>query len=865
MDNRPVELGELTAFKENDAPIQVEFESVDLIGSPLVVEVWSNDVFLQNVASSAVDKTIITTLPKELLRVVNARNSNVYIKFGVEYKYSISLKTTLDGSVSQPRLKYVTAPSVGTIRVSTYSDFVSVQEAQAAAISAAASAAEAQAAAQTAANRYVEMGPWNAATNSPTLSSTAPGPDGNGKYQRYVINTPGTLLISINGMAAGTYINYGELIAGPGNQWFYNPADSTALSVIETEIKPNLPGTTERTDFPIPILLDSLSKALLMAEEDGSISGTFNLQDGAVLPNALSEDTLDLMPGSLDPTHYPLIPIVVSDDNKMVLYFDPSDERVKGPISVEGGAISYGSLDEDLQGRVMTDDFKRITQPNPHDTDTEDDDLWRANLVDCPAKTESTGYGYAKFPPVRTRVLRGVNNTGTSLTFTKMPIPVHGKRYKSDLNASTPTLSGPFLAGDFGRVTQDGTYHGVVAKAGQYVLVVGNYSASQFSLSKTGEYYLMGEMTPSSFSPVSPFIGDMYIALASGTFSGIALVAGDVVVYDGGWSKANSELQTIASGNGFTLPCGSAADWAVRRADKSTTVVTVPAKIQRATVRRRAASEYVFWGDSMPGTLNMAQALFTAMGVVGTQKSFGGATSDQVASQIKQEIRSTDLYVGRTHLFWHQHNNYLDVAQTQRAAYEMASLVGSYDKRFCFWTMAGSRSMTYNGTRLVSSIYEDAFAGTGSVWEMEQFYQKAFPRNYHNVRLALLASAVGRTTPDPQFPGMTEAQVASTYGIVPLSYLLSYPALPFTAEQLDFVNYLSTGVGLPAGTGLYQYYILTFTAASGSVPSGNIGDLLVWYSSAWHRITPDPLHFVAEEGKQALITAFQAFNATAQF
>lgn len=232
MNNQPAKFGDLVAFRENDFPIQIEFEDSELIVGPVTVEIWSNGALYQNAAASVVDNAISATLSVEQLRYVEQTDSAVYVKFGDEYVLSAPLEVTMDGAISQPRLRTISYPTIGTIRVTTFSDFASVAEANAARDAAKIYRDEAEGFAENAQREYIPMGDWNRATNTPTLSSTAPAADVNGKYQEYVITNPGNMPFAISNVASGAPIGYGTLKAKAGGLWFYDESSSAALTKV---------------------------------------------------------------------------------------------------------------------------------------------------------------------------------------------------------------------------------------------------------------------------------------------------------------------------------------------------------------------------------------------------------------------------------------------------------------------------------------------------------------------------------------------------------------------------------------------------------------------------------------------------------
>ena len=351
----------------------------------------------------------------------------------------------------------------------------------------------------------------------------------------------------------------------------------------------------------------------------------------------------------------------------------------------------------------------------------------------------------------------------------------------------------------------------------------------------------MGEVNPSSFNPSSPKDWDLYIVSDDGTYSGISLLIGDYLIYKGGWGKASASIKTVSNGEFFVLDCQYANEYSVRRTDKSNTPVSVSATGNRTPLKRRVNNDLVFWGDSMPGatTGNAIDTLLTDRVV--TTQSFGGARSIDVLTMIQKRIRESDVYAGCLHLFWHGQNNNGDLVQIKNASLQMAALASTYQSRFVFWSMLGQQSSTFNGTRIVQANHEGAFASpsTSRFVEIENWYEATFPSKCFHPRQALLASAVGRTRKHLQFPGLTEAQAASTYGVLPFSYFFDYTSVSWNPDTLNFLGYHSAS-GLPTGGSNNDYYLRS--------AGGTIGQIIVKVAGVWVEYANDTIHPSAEAG-----------------
>ncbi len=408
--------------------------------------------------------------------------------------------------------------------------------------------------------------------------------------------------------------------------------------------------------------------------------------------------------------------------------------------------------------------------------------------------------------------------------------------------------------GEFWNVTASGFFGGKYYKTGERIYYVGLRSESGpkyilYAPSKPGELYLMGECN-GAFAPASQRDGDLYIFSANATAQGIAGLIGDMLVYQGGWGLLTGQIVNTASGKSFHLPCQNADEWAVRRADKSNTEVTVKAFGNVTKVRTKPVNEMALYSDSMFGVNDVGAKVLNLSGRSGDVHSFGGGTSRDILSAMRHDVLSSDPYAGRLHVVWHGTNNVADLEHVEECAWEMTSLVGSAEKRIIFWTPIGSRSVTHNGTRFVCTDQEAAFAGTGNEYAVEQMYEKGFKHQYFNTRLALLSAAADSTETDIQFPSLTEAQVATTYGIAPLSYWFELLTKEFTQAQMVYQGTRSTA-GLPSGGTLYDYYNRT--------ANGTVGNIIIKISSGWIEYTIDNTH-LTHKGAVAIAAKYNQFQ-----
>ena len=171
--------------------------------------------------------------------------------------------------------------------------------------------------------------------------------------------------------------------------------------------------------------------------------------------------------------------------------------------------------------------------------------------------------------------------------------------------------------------------------------------------------------------------------------------------------------------------------------------------------------------------------------------------------------------------------------------------------------MVGQLNMTFNGSRLVDANHEDAFnrANNSRFAEIEDYYDIAFRGKHFSPRKAALLSAVGRTRKNLQFPGMTEEQVTTTYGIPPFSYFFPFAAMAWNPNDLTFTGYFSTA-GLPTGGAVNDYKIRT--------ANGSVGQIIVNVAGVWTEYSHDVTH-ITVEGGQAIAQQFSLFFSTLNY
>ncbi|MVM34971.1 hypothetical protein GO755_33395 [Spirosoma sp. HMF4905] len=400
---------------------------------------------------------------------------------------------------------------------------------------------------------------------------------------------------------------------------------------------------------------------------------------------------------------------------------------------------------------------------------------------------------------------------------------------------AAPAPTETALIGHWWVVDTAGTFDKISYAVGDIIYCVaiasqGGPYTRYFTKLKAGEYACAGEFNPATLS--GPITSDYvyYIASTAGSYDGKSFVRGDILVRQAGaWHKVGSEVITsIAAGSFFSFNCAAFADeYEVRRADVSATRVQVTAQGRSAYSQKASAGSLVAYTDSMGANLLSLAALVTPR--VFALNAFGGGTSEQILSMQKYHILNGDPYKGWIHLWYHGQNNTSDLAQYKKAVEEGINMTGARDRRFLFLGVLGQRNALYNGTRLVIDAQEGRFqkSSTNAIYNIETYLDSVVSGSWISTYQVLLSSAVGRTTIDPTFPGMTEAAVASTYGVLPFSYWFDWTAAPFTAAQLNFLGYSDA---TPTGGSNFDYYLTT------------TGNLVVNVSGTWTTYTYDRIH-----------------------
>jgi hypothetical protein len=627
---------------------------------------------------------------------------------------------------------------------------------------------------------------------------------------------------------------------------------------LQTELAVAIPEVMDRSDF-VYVLVDAHDRIAFGIRPDGTLVGRLPIADGAVTRPKLAGDVGEVLPVSLDEaTGYVF---VILDTAGRIGFGIRTDGTVVGKVPVGDGSITTAKL---VAGAVtesrLAPEVLRVVRPSLADRVTveDDDDGWRGRTFEIPCTTETEGSLFAPFASTRTRFLRGINATGTTLEFRRSAgLVIRGKRYRGTWDPASGSPDAAPQPGDWWNVTAAGTFSGLNWINGDRLVSLGTIHGlgAQWVKGLAGELFYCGEFNPVSHTPAVIRDGDLWQASAPGVFAGVGFLVNDLLLRESGtWGRIASDIATsVAAGAFYSFPVTNARQVEVRRQDKASTRVGILAQGLRTTKARRSTDALVMWGDSMVATggLNTAIAALLAPRVF-TGISYPGSTSAQILAGIQKEIRGADTYRGRLHAFFHGTNNLSDPAQVRAAAFAMADLAGARDNRVIFLSVIGQLVMQWNGSRLTCDQMEQARAGANAISDLEKWYEAAFPGQFLNPRAELVARASARTTPSLHFPGMTEGQAAVAYGVLPLSFFFNFAAVPWSAGSLTFQGYRSAA-GLPSGGADGQYWL-----RSGG---GTVGALIVRWAGVWSEHTYDVTHMTTT-GNQVLAQAFAEFLTT---
>lgn len=652
------------------------------------------------------------------------------------------------------------------------------------------------------------------------------------------------------------------------------------------------------------------------------------INTGAVGMTQLATELQKLIPMELDP-----------DSGYSRVNYDPVTMRMSDYITTDGGVfISRLILGDEVVGfKTLNTALQNKIIAHPQDVVDARPDATRSTLSEIAVRTNARdGSAWSPLPSHVCKAAFGINATGTAIeyrqasgllftgkaragVFTPGAVPSLTKKGRF-LTTAVTTPTGTFAVGDYYsyeayntngnlsetlpgtwgsqslycgdnlvwngtefviqrgpgtgvikiadswyEVTAAGTFNGMALQAGDKLLYTGLQTAGGASM--TPRWVLIpaasdallyaGEFTPATGYPASPLRNTVYQADSTGTVSGVVFTVGDYALWDGAaWVRiAGQTSVTVAAGGSVSLRCSQNADeWEFRRVDKNIGPVGIRLRAQVATtIRKSLASKLLLIGDSMFGSGTSGAQVLAAVGVPGEVRSYGGSTSDQVQGMLRQEILvNGDNYAGQVICMWHGQNNQptseLNAAQIRENSLQMAGLVGARDARYVFLSVMGQRTETWNGSRIVVQQHEDQFSKTGVLYELCEWYRRMFPGRWFNVYQNMLAAATDAI--DPTFPGMTEKQVASTYGVLPWSIFNGGSFTGFTTNALVYKGTWSDAA-LPTGGSSMDYYI--------RIGGGTVGNIIYNSGGVWAEKSIDRTH-LSTTGGAALTSGGPGFS-----
>lgn len=652
------------------------------------------------------------------------------------------------------------------------------------------------------------------------------------------------------------------------------------------------------------------------------------INTGAVGMTQLATELQKLIPMELDP-----------DSGYSRVNYDPVTMRMSDYITTDGGVfISRLILGDEVVGfKTLNTALQNKIIAHPQDVVDARPDATRSTLSEIAVRTNARdGSAWSPLPSHVCKAAFGINATGTAIeyrqasgllftgkaragVFTPGAVPSLTKKGRF-LTTAVTTPTGTFAVGDYYsyeayntngnlsetlpgtwgsqslycgdnlvwngtefviqrgpgtgvikiaeswyEVTAAGTFNGMALQAGDKLLYTGLQTAGGASM--TPRWVLLpaasdallyaGEFTPATGYPTSPLRNTVYQASATGTISAVTFAAGDYALWDGSaWVRIAGQASTVvAAGGSVSLRCSQNADeWEFRRVDKNIGPVGIRLRAQVATtIRKSLASKLLLIGDSMFGSGTSGAQVLAAVGVPGEVRSYGGSTSDQVQGMLRQEILvNGDNYAGQVICMWHGQNNQptseLNAAQIRENSLQMAGLVGARDARYVFLSVMGQRTETWNGSRIVVQQHEDQFSKTGVLYELCEWYRRMFPGRWFNVYQNMLAAATDAI--DPTFPGMTEKQVASTYGVLPWSIFSGGSFTGFTTNALVYKGTWSDAA-LPTGGSSMDYYI--------RIGGGTVGNIIYNSGGVWAEKSIDRTH-LSTTGGAALTSGGPGFS-----
>jgi len=456
------------------------------------------------------------------------------------------------------------------------------------------------------------------------------------------------------------------------------------------------------------------------------------------------------------------------------------------------------------------------------------------------------------------------NNAGSGLAWTVQAGPGDGY------------ADGSLYERDWWEVSGAGTFDAVTYAVGDRIVRYGGSNYQYFLRGRPdlGEMFNNGELSGSAgIAPSSPKQGDIWQITSAGTISGVAVGVDDWLLYDGAafYSLATGTITTTLASRPFLVEItGDTSDYEVRRADKSTSINPVRLFVPSQAAPRVETNALVWFGDSMSDfARNAILAAFVDRTV--EVRGHNSEGSDGIASVFEYFVR-IGQYLGRTTVGWLGQNTENDWQITLSAFLRMYRLCSAFDRYFVPVTPAGRRTMSFNGTRLVGLWHEPMKTGTdltnGLVALLDAMNKPTWPfaERYVDARAVVVAAVAANAAtfsgPDLQFPGMTEAQTAATYGFIPLSVYYDLAGAGLNPATASFKGYWGTSGTLPTGGANQDYYLRSVGDGSAF---NSVGNILANIGGTWTELSTgssnSAVHFGGPNGNFASAAVAAAVRA----
>lgn len=414
---------------------------------------------------------------------------------------------------------------------------------------------------------------------------------------------------------------------------------------------------------------------------------------------------------------------------------------------------------------------------------------------------------------------------------------------------------------DWWNVTTAGVFDGVTYAVGDRIVGygMGYYHRYARGRKELGDKFLRGEFDASAGAlPASPVQGDVWQVSVAGTVSGLVLAVDDWILYDGAqfYSVPTTPITAVAANKAFMLFLdGNLADYEVRRSDKAATTTPVRLLVQSQVATRVENNDVLVIGDSMVHFLR-GYALTAFSDRTIWVEGFDSADASEVAAMFEQFVMGQgNKYTGRAVFPWFGQNNENDWQITINALLRIMRLCARFDIYVAPVIAAGRREFTFNGTRLVGKWQEAMKIGTdttnGLVMQQNMTKQLVGPSWCLDARQiavdAVAANPASFSGPDKQFPGMTEAQTAAAYGLIPLSCYIGNDAN--VAASVNFLGYWSSDT-LPTGGAAGDYYV-----RSGGTSNRYVGNLVSNINGTWTELATGDRNVVVHWSNAIISTA----------